>query len=116
MQVCRYVCIYVFACVRCQGVCEVQCGTVRVRAARSQYALLFSGQGDAKCMIAEELTFSIPKRERSRTLPDRLLRLPQNDTRRSQGFPSHLSCLYVLTALWASVRLRTPSRSRNPVG
>ena len=40
--------LYVFA---CQGVCEVQCGTVRVRAARSLCASAFRWQGDAECMI-----------------------------------------------------------------
>ena len=48
--------------------------------------------------------------------PDRFFRLPRSSKRGSRGYSSHLSCLYVLTTLWASARLGTPSRSRNPVG
>ena len=48
--------------------------------------------------------------------PDRFFRHPQSSKRGSRGHSSHLSCFNVLTALWASVRLGTPSRSRNPCG
>ena len=46
--------------------------------------------------------------------PDRFFRQPRSGKRGSRSYFSHLSCFYVLTALWASVRLGTPSRSRSP--
>ena len=42
--------------------------------------------------------------------PDRFFRQPQSSKGGSRGYSSHLSWFYVLTALWASVRLGTPSR------
>ena len=92
------------------SVCAVECGTECVRAARSQCPrpCVFFGQGKIECMFAESSLTPFPKGANMHS--------PCPTCSSSLGLHvwvprlllSPLVLLTFLTALWASVRLRTP--------
>ena len=92
------------------SVCAVECGTECVRAARSQCPrpCVFFGQGKIECMFAESSLTPFPKGANMHS--------PCPTCFSSLGLHvwvprlllSPLVLLTFLTALWASVRLRTP--------
>ena len=107
MHVCMYVCVRMFWCLR--GA-VLHCVRACVRAARSQCAPPF----------LRTRGFRVHDHSPFRNGSDHALSLPvffrlhRSSMRGSRGCSSHLSCFYVLTALWASVRLGTPqSRHQN---